>query len=110
MNVVDPVLGADVDEVVAARSAGSLRAYWLSMPPLTVSSSAPLGDHPGHHVCFGRVGGDEVRVFGQQPATGAQGGDDRGDGGPAAPARRRDGLGGDQVSQRGARYLAAMRR
>ncbi|MGA9835025.1 MAG: hypothetical protein WBQ71_28235 [Trebonia sp.] len=43
MNLVDPVLGADVDEVVAARSAGSLRAYWLSMPPLTVSSSGTAG-------------------------------------------------------------------
>jgi hypothetical protein len=56
LNLADPVLGADVDEVVAAGSAGSLRAYWLSVPPLTVSGSAPLGDHPGHHVCFGRVG------------------------------------------------------
>jgi hypothetical protein len=43
LNLVDPVLGADVDEVVAARPAGSLRAYWLSMPPLTVSSSGTAG-------------------------------------------------------------------
>jgi len=75
LNLVDAALGVDVDEAVGDQVGGE-PASVLAVHAAADGFEQPhrLGDRSGHHVCFGHVAeGDEVRLFGQRPAAGAQG-------------------------------------